>query len=112
MNMSLRIAAVGLTLCLLVGVVAALQPPAVVAQPATPGYWTYNDGYWVYRNNADNRWYYNDGRHWYTNTGEGWQLYRFDGGFGRDFRRDAYTIPGADVRIEIPRFRVPAIRRD
>jgi hypothetical protein len=111
MNASLRIAATGLVLCLLVGVMVAWGQPAVrVVQPATPGYWTYSDGYWMYRNNADNRWYYNDGRHWYYNDADRWNVYRFDGGFGRDFRRDTYTIPGTDARIEVPRFRVPAIR--
>lgn len=85
--------------------------PSVQVQPAQPqtatGAWVYHNGNWMYRNTADNRWYYNDGRRWYYNANNKWNVYRFDGKFGTNFSRTGYKLPAANATVNLPTITVP-----
>src|ERR1700722_17368625 len=89
----------------------ALLPPAnrSAAEERIGGkdYWRHHEGHWSHWNEADKRWYYTDGSHWYYHDGDAWKLYRFDKKFGREgFERGEYKVPGADVKIVVPRHKV------
>ena len=69
-------------------------------------HWRHHDGHWSYWYAPDNRWYYTDGANWFYDNDGAWNVYRFDKDFGREgFERGDYRIPGAEVKIEAPRFR-------
>lgn len=83
--------------------------PAVEAQEGMRGdHWHNHNGHWWYWHAGDRRWYYNDGAHWFYHTGKGgWNLYRFDGQFGRtNFHRGDYRLPPENSRVD-PRWHGP-----
>ena len=72
-------------------------------------HWRHHDGHWSYWYEPDRRWYYTDGTNWFYqgDNDDAWRVYSFDRGFGReDFERGEYVVPGPDVKIVTPRFRV------
>src|SRR5690348_8866076 len=74
---------------------------------ADRSYWRNYDGRWNYWSQPDKRWYYTDGSNWYYSDHDKWNVYRFDKDFGKtDFERGDYKVPGADVKVELPRHKV------
>ncbi len=98
-----------------VGGAMFLNTPPIQAQPGPErreerredrSYWRNHDGRWSHWDSRDKRWYYTDGSHWYTHNGRGWEPYRFDRTFGRDFERGRYAPPAPDATIVVPRHEI------
>src|SRR5262245_15949117 len=83
----------------------ALAATASLAGSELADHWTRHDGRWYFWNDADARYYYNNGEHWFYNGDNRWNVYKFDRKFGHDweFERDKMKYDN----ITAPTFAVP-----
>jgi len=85
----------------------ALAAAASLSSSALADHWTRQNGRWYMWNDADSRYYYNDGQNWFYSGDKGWNTYKFDRKFGNDWEieRDKLKF---DDDIAVPTYPVPA----